>query len=75
MKKLILMSSVAGAAMIATPAQAQVVDEDETAVANEGEEGGPIVITARRRSESLQDVPLSVTAYSGTQLEREGDVG
>ena len=58
--------------MLALPAQAQdVQDDDETAVTTAGEEGGPIVITARRRSESLQDVPLSVTAYAGPQLERE----
>ena len=33
---------------------------------------GDIVVTARRRDESLQDVPIAVTAYSGEQLEREG---
>jgi len=31
-----------------------------------------IVVTARRREESLQDVPLSVTAVSGDQLEKMG---
>src|SRR5918993_2873745 len=31
-----------------------------------------IVVTARRRSEVLQDVPIAVTAYSGEQLERQG---
>ncbi len=33
---------------------------------------GEIVITARRRDERLQDVPIAVTAYSGAQLQREG---
>ncbi|RZV50367.1 MAG: TonB-dependent receptor, partial [Sphingomonadaceae bacterium] len=70
MKKLILMTSVAGAAMIAVPAYAQDANDDAAAV-QEAEEGGAIVITARRRAETLQDVPLSVTAYSGPQLERE----
>ncbi|HJR83653.1 MAG TPA: TonB-dependent receptor, partial [Sphingomicrobium sp.] len=31
-----------------------------------------IVVTARRRNEVLQDVPIAVTAYSGEQLERQG---
>ena len=31
---------------------------------------GDIIVTARRRVESLQDVPIAVTAYSGEQLER-----
>jgi len=33
-----------------------------------------IVVTARRREESLQDVPLSVTAISGDQLEKMGAI-
>ena len=35
---------------------------------------GEIVVTARRRAESLQDVPIAVTAFSGAQLEREGAI-
>ena len=31
-----------------------------------------VVVTARRREESLKDVPLSITAFSGEQLERMG---
>jgi iron complex outermembrane recepter protein len=31
-----------------------------------------IVVTARRRAESLQDVPIAVTAYTGEALERQG---
>src|SRR4029450_8094213 len=35
---------------------------------------GEIVVTARRRAEALQDVPIAVSAYSGDQLEREGAI-
>src|SRR5688500_14512716 len=38
------------------------------------EESGDIVVTARRREESLQDVPIAVTAYSGELLERQGAI-
>ncbi len=31
-----------------------------------------ITVTARRREESLQDVPISVTAFTGATLERQG---
>ena len=31
-----------------------------------------VVVTARRRAESLQDTPLSVSAYSSAQLETRG---
>jgi len=34
-----------------------------------------VIVTAQRRSESLQDVPLSVTAISGETLEKFGDLG
>ena len=33
-----------------------------------------LTVTARRRSESLQDVPIAVTAYSGDDLEKIGAI-
>ena len=73
---------LASAAMIlAQPAWGQDA-EQAAAEANEQaeqagqatEETGEIVVTARRRAEALQDVPIAVTAYSGEQLEREGAI-
>jgi outer membrane receptor protein involved in Fe transport len=31
-----------------------------------------VVVTARKREESIQDVPLAVTAYTGEELSRQG---
>ena len=49
---------------------------EETAAAQNdvatAQDSGEIVVTARRRAESLQDVPIAVTAYSGEQLENSG---
>ncbi len=50
----------------ATPLYAQDVAADPAA------EDGEIVVTARRRAESLQDVPIAITTYSGEQLEMQG---
>ena len=36
---------------------------------------GDIVVTARRREESLLDVPIAVSAFTGAQLEAQGLVG
>ncbi|NEZ04769.1 TonB-dependent receptor [Wenzhouxiangella sp. XN201] len=51
-------------------------DEESDAAEEERTEGASelerIEVTARRRSESLQDVPLSVTALSGENLEQAG---
>jgi iron complex outermembrane receptor protein len=46
---------------------------DESATAGPVEDG-EIIVTARRRAENLQDVPIAVTAYSGETLERTGAI-
>jgi iron complex outermembrane receptor protein len=70
----------------AVPAWAQDVppggtEEEAAAAANEAidqaataapVEDTDIVVTARRRAENLQDVPIAVTAYQGEALERMG---
>jgi iron complex outermembrane recepter protein len=67
---------------VAAPAIAQD-SEQVAAQANPDELGdadqltettGEIVVTARRRAESLQDVPIAVTAYTGETLERQGAI-
>jgi len=65
---------------LATPALAQDASastETDAAVQNEATtrdngDNGDIVVTARRRAESLQDVPIAVTAFTGEQLENQG---
>lgn len=52
---LLLMSSALGA-MLAVPAQAQEVEE--------------IVVTAQKRSENMQQVPIAISAATGDQLAR-----
>ena len=67
-------------ALVATPALAQDAASAQTPAAPQNEqaiqvvETGEVVVTARRRAEQLQDVPIAITAYSGVQLERQGAV-
>ncbi|MEA3010461.1 MAG: iron complex outerrane recepter protein [Sphingomonadales bacterium] len=73
-------AAVAALAAIPAPLFAQT-DEEAAAAANAAiddsatagpVEDGDIIVTARRREENLQDVPIAVTAYSGEALERTG---
>jgi iron complex outermembrane receptor protein len=54
----------------ATPTQAQ--SDNNTAAAAADQNPGEIIVTARRREESLRDVPIAVTAFTGAQLEAAG---
>ena len=68
-------------ALAATPLAAQVVDapvpaqaqsNDNTAADFADQNSADIVVTARRREESLLDVPIAISAFSGAQLEASG---
>jgi iron complex outermembrane receptor protein len=58
----------------AAPAPATSDVEPQNAADQPAPQNGDIIITARRRSENLRDVPIAVTAYTGEQLERRGAV-
>ncbi len=63
----ILMSGVASMALLSAPALAQQETNASSQSTND-----VITVTARRREESLQDVPIAVTAFSNAQLENVG---
>ncbi|MXP31924.1 TonB-dependent receptor [Erythrobacter jejuensis] len=57
------------AGAIAVPAYAQDADTDEPTL---GETSGPvIVVTAQRQAQSLQEVPIAVSAFSAETLEAQ----
>lgn len=63
------------AAALSSPSQAQTAPTAnvEPAAANDQEQSPQdIVVTATRRSERLQDVPIAVSVLSGDSLERSG---
>jgi len=53
-----------------TPA-AQPTDESAAAATPE-DDSGEVVVTARRRAETLQNVPVAISAVSGDSIERRG---
>src|SRR5690606_24080474 len=55
------------AAQDASPAPSPPIETDRAASAD-----GVIVVTARRREEQLNDVPVAVTAFTGEALEARG---
>ena len=63
-------SVLAMAGGLAVPAMAQ----DAPPAAEALQEGGEIIVTARRREERLVDVPIAVTTFSGDQLAKSGAI-
>lgn len=63
-------TALAAVAMLATPAVAQ--DAGETAEPEVDD--SVIIVTATRRAEDVQDIPLAVTAVNQQQLDRQGVV-
>lgn len=63
---------LAATSLAATAAAAQDAGTPEPASGISGADRPDIIVTARRREEALQDVPISVTAVSGESLARSG---
>ncbi len=53
-------------------AQTDEAKPEEDSVEKSSQAVEEIVVTARRREESLQEIPLAVTVYSGEILEEQG---
>lgn len=74
MRAILLASACAAAQMaFALPVHAQTATDEAAASDDAAQE--EIVVTATRREERLQDVPLSITAFSQEELTAQGIVG
>ncbi len=67
--RLALITSASALALLAAPAFAQTKTAAATTAADEGIE--EIIVTAQRVSQSLQDVPIAVSAFSAEALDRQ----
>ena len=60
--KNLLLTSISAASLFTVPASAETIEAAATADSNE------IVVTARKRSEKLQDVPVAITAFDSAEI-------
>jgi iron complex outermembrane receptor protein len=69
----VLLAASAASAQTGT-GQSQVEPADATSATSGETAAGDIIVTATRRSERLNDVPLAISATSGEQLDRQNIV-
>ena len=67
-----LLCSIAATAFTSQPALAQSTPAEDAAATED--QGNAIIVTARRREETLISVPIAITAIGGAQLERMGAI-
>ncbi len=69
----ILFASVCASALAAIPVG--VAAQESDTAAQEAASGSDIIVTATRREERIQDVPLSISAFTQSELTEKGIVG
>lgn len=71
MKNRAITASLMGCSMLAgvTALPSHAVAQDATATAEQAEDSGEIIVTARRAEESLQAIPVSVQVITGEKLQ------
>ncbi|HVY85170.1 MAG TPA: TonB-dependent receptor [Caulobacterales bacterium] len=74
MNRLAYTASLLALFVAASPAMAQTAGQSQTSATSDTS-GDEVVVTATRRSERLQDVPISITAFTQAELTQKGIVG
>lgn len=69
MKKIELLIATALGAGIVTPAMAQA--DDDSALQGLSSANAPIIVTAQRQAQTLQEVPIAVSAFDSAALESQ----
>ena len=69
--KCLLLAAAASTALLTAPAFAQTpakASATSTATADDADTAREIIVTARKRSENLQDVPVAITAFDSLEI-------
>lgn len=69
---LLLGAALAAISPATATAQDEVVADDAATEAEQQPQGNDIIVTARRRSETAQDIPLAVSVLGGVQIAETG---
>lgn len=69
-KNILRASLLASCTIVAAPQAAQAQNAAPQAQASTGEDIGEIIVTARKRSETLISVPVAITAVTASELQR-----
>lgn len=70
--RLALASMTSAIALVAMPGVALAQDTETEESAEEQSGVAQIIVTAQRREESVQDVPIAISAFNGEELARRG---
>ncbi len=69
----LLLASAASLAIIAAPVHAEeAADDQNSSVGTGADDTGEILVTARRRSETAQEVPLAISVIGGEHIDNTG---
>ena len=73
-KRTILLASAAVAALYTAPAYADdtATAADQTSVGTGASDAGAIIVTARRRQETSQEIPLAISVVGGEKIDSTG---
>lgn len=73
--RLTLLAGVCTLPVLAMPAHAQDSSQEDSSNSAANADRNVIIVTANKRDENLQEVPISITAFSQEDLDKRGDVG
>src|ERR1700722_18884521 len=71
-RALVLLPSIVAGYLLLLPVSGQAVDASSASATDTLQE---VVVTAQKRTENIQSVPMSITALGQIELEREGIYG